>query len=120
MSGQALQRIPCASVEPHELIRSARHARGLTQAELAFRAGTSQQTISRLELGVEDPTWGRLRALLLALGERPVLGREPLGHQLEPRDLAYARALSVDERLESAAIAIEAAQELRASVAAGD
>lgn len=104
-------------MEPHELIRSARFEHGLTQAELAFRAGTSQQTISRLECGAEDPTWGRLRALLLALGERPVLDREPLGHQLEPRDLAYARGLSIDDRLEGAAIAIETAQDIRDSVA---
>jgi len=103
-------------VEPSDLIRQARESQGLTQAELAFRAGTSQQTISRLERGGEDPTWGRLRTLLLALGRRPTLSTEPLPHQLDPRDLDYAQALSVDDRLEGAAIAIEAAQQLRASV----
>ncbi len=103
-------------MQPVDLIREAREARGLSQAELAFRAGTSQQTISRLERGDEDPTWGRLCALLLALGLRPTLDAEPLSHDLDPRDLAYAEALSVDDRLEGAAIAIEAAGELRASI----
>ncbi len=103
-------------MEPAELIRQAREAQGLTQAALAFRAGTSQQAISRLERGDEDPTWGRLRTLLLVLGRQPSLDTEPLSHQLDPRDLDYARALSIDDRLEGAAIAIEAAQELRASV----
>lgn len=106
-------------MEPAALIRQAREARGLTQGQLAFRAGTSQQTISRLERGDEEPTWGRLRALLLALGMRPTLDAQPLSHQLDQRDLDYARALGVDDRLEGAAIAIEAAQELRASLAEG-
>ncbi len=106
-------------MEPSDLIRQAREAHGLTQAELAFRAGTSQQTISRLERGDEDPTWGRLRMLLLAMGRRPTLSTEPLPHQLDPRDLDYARALNVDDRLEGAAIALEAAQEIRASVKEG-
>lgn len=104
-------------MEPSELIRRSREARGLTQAQLAFRAATSQQTISRLERGDEDPTWGRLRELLLALGMRPTLDAEPLGHQLDPRDLEYARRLAIDDRLEGATIAAEAAHELRASVA---
>ncbi len=106
-------------MEPLDLIRRARKAQGLTQAELAFRAGTSQQTISRLERGDEDPTWGRLRSLLLALGKIPTLDAQPLSHQLHPRDLEYARALSIDDRLEGAVIAIETAHELRASVAHG-
>lgn len=108
--------IQCGSLEPSDLIRRAREAGGLSQAQLAFRAGTSQQAISRLERGDEDPTWGRLRMLLLALGMRPTLDAEPLGHDLDPRDLEYARELGLDDRLEGAAIAIEAAQELRASV----
>lgn len=106
-------------VEPLDLIRRARQEQGLTQAALAFRAGTSQQTISRLERGDEDPTWGRLRSLLLALGKSPALDDEPLRHQLDPRDLEYARALSIDDRLEGAVIAIETAHELRASLAHG-
>lgn len=105
-------------MEPSELIRRAREARGLTQAQLAFRAATSQQTISRLERGDEDPTWGRLRRLLLALGMRPTLDAEPLDHRLDQRDLEYALGLSIDDRLTGAAIAVDASQQLRASVEA--
>lgn len=43
---------------------------GLTQAELARRAGTSQPVISAYEHGRRDPTLGTLRKLVEAGGER--------------------------------------------------
>ncbi|HEY7916760.1 MAG TPA: helix-turn-helix transcriptional regulator [Acidimicrobiales bacterium] len=52
------------------LIHSVRRRRGLTQAELARRAGTSQPVISAYEHGRRDPTYETLRKLIEAGGER--------------------------------------------------
>ena len=54
-----------------ELIKEARTRKGLSQRQLALRAGTSQSAIDRIERGVQDVTWGRLCRLMLALGEEP-------------------------------------------------
>ena len=47
-----------------------RRRRGLTQAALARRAGTSQPVVSAYEHGRRDPTFGTLRRLVEAGGER--------------------------------------------------
>jgi uncharacterized protein len=59
---------------PAEVIRNARHRRGLSQAALARRAGTSQPVISAYEHGRRDPTTSTLRRLVAASGERLELG----------------------------------------------
>lgn len=51
-----------------KLIKEARTAAGLTQAELARRAGTSQPTVAAYESGGKVPTVGTLERLLLAGG----------------------------------------------------
>ena len=56
-------------MDPSELIRAVRRRGGLTQAELARRAGTSQPVISAYEHGHRDPTFGTLRRLIAASGE---------------------------------------------------
>ena len=57
-------------MDPSELIRAVRRRGGLTQAELARRAGTSQPVVSAYEHGRRDPTFGTLRRLVAAGGER--------------------------------------------------
>jgi len=52
------------------IIRAVRRRQGLTQAELARRAGTSQPVISAYEHGRRDPTYQTLRKLVEAGGER--------------------------------------------------
>jgi transcriptional regulator with XRE-family HTH domain len=52
-----------------ELLREARLRHGVTQAELARRAGTSQAHVSRIERGVVSPSVDTLGGLLRALGE---------------------------------------------------
>lgn len=53
-----------------ELIRQARLAAGLTQAELARRAGTSQPAVARYESGEVSPSVRTLERLLYALGRQ--------------------------------------------------
>lgn len=50
-----------------------RRRQGLTQAELAQRAGTSQPVVSAYEHARRDPTFGTLRRLLAAGGEHLIL-----------------------------------------------
>ena len=52
------------------LIRSARAAAGLSQAELAKRASTSQPALARYETGTTLPTLPTLERLLSACGRR--------------------------------------------------
>jgi predicted nucleotidyltransferase/DNA-binding XRE family transcriptional regulator len=51
-------------------IRRARTTAGLTQAELAFRAGTSQPALARYETGASLPALPTLERLLAACGYR--------------------------------------------------
>ncbi len=72
---------------------------GLSQRELAYRAGTSQAAIARIESGAEDITWTRLRSILSAMGEQPVLGRKRLASRYDFDDLMLDRAMSAESRL---------------------
>lgn len=58
---------------PGELLRKARRRHGVSQAQLATRAGTTQSAISRIESGGTSPTVETLRELLFLLGEDLVL-----------------------------------------------
>lgn len=60
-----------------ELLRTVRARRGLTQVQLAHRAGTSQSVISAYEHGHRDPSVSTLRRLIEAGGERLVLSSSP-------------------------------------------
>lgn len=85
-----------------ELVRTARERRGLTQRRLALRAGTSQDAISRIERGAEEPSWERLRELLWVLGEEATIETAPVFARLGADELATARALTPTERLHEA------------------
>jgi transcriptional regulator with XRE-family HTH domain len=50
------------------LVREARKRAGLTQAELAARAGTTQSAIARVESGAVSPSLERLTRLVQAAG----------------------------------------------------
>jgi transcriptional regulator with XRE-family HTH domain len=82
------------------LLRQRRQAHGLSQRELAIRAGTRQATISRIENGHEIPTVQRLDQLLTALGERLECRAVPLDAERPDDDLQADRARSMSERLE--------------------
>lgn len=55
------------------LIERARRARGLTQVELAARAGTSQATLSAYERGLKSPTLKVTNRILAAAGHELAL-----------------------------------------------
>jgi len=82
------------------LIRDARHAAGLTQAELAKRAMTTQPAVAAYERGARIPTLSTLRRLL-----------EACDHDLQL--LAHPRMRRGAASLEQLAPAIE--QELAAA-----
>jgi hypothetical protein len=75
-------------VDAASLIREARHGAGLTQAQLAARAGTSQPAVARYESGEASPSVRTLERLLRAAGQRVRLASEPAG---EAADLTNER-----------------------------
>jgi ribosome-binding protein aMBF1 (putative translation factor) len=58
-------------------VRAARHKAGMSQVELAKRAGTSQPSIARLERGLVSPTVISLDRIARALGAELVVDFEP-------------------------------------------
>lgn len=71
-------------VDPAALLRAVRRRQGLTQAELARRAGTSQPVVSAYEHGRRDPTFGTLAKLVAAGGERLQIDAVPHAADLVP------------------------------------
>jgi transcriptional regulator with XRE-family HTH domain len=78
-------------MEAGSTLRSARKRAGLTQGELAERAGTSQATISAYEKGSKQPSVATFSRLLAAAGSRLAVeqARAPLA---EPSPAELARA----------------------------
>ena len=64
-----------------KLLRDARLDAGLTQREVAERAGTSQPAIARYEAGRSLPDIDTLQRLLMACGRRLVLTADPVDAQ---------------------------------------
>lgn len=66
------------------VIRNVRRRQGLSQAQLARRAGTSQPVISAYEHGRRDPGYETLRKLVEAAGERLRVDAVPTANDLLP------------------------------------
>ncbi len=58
------KKIDTAEVELTSMLQQARRERGLTQKQLADRAGTSQASISRVENDLSDATYSTLRKIV--------------------------------------------------------
>jgi transcriptional regulator with XRE-family HTH domain len=86
-------------VRPGALIRERRIANGLTQEQLALRAGSTQAAISRLEREEISPTFETFERLLAVMGEEAdlVVGRAEADHDRER--LISLRARPATERL---------------------
>lgn len=85
---------------PGELLRDARQRHGLTQAQLAARARTSQAAISRIERGLVSPSVGTLAELLDLMGEQLVLEAHQIDYGHDRTLLRENLARSVSERLD--------------------
>jgi transcriptional regulator with XRE-family HTH domain len=85
-----------------ELVRVLRERHRLSQAALAYRAGTTQQAISRIELGLVSPTVEMLTRLAGACGEELALDARPRALPFEDAQLAEQAALPMCDRLELA------------------
>jgi len=85
---------------PGAMIRSTRERHGLTQAQLALRAGTSQNAVSRIERDEISPSVDTVQRLLGAMGERLELSVRRLDGDFDPDHLADSMAQTMSERLE--------------------
>jgi transcriptional regulator with XRE-family HTH domain len=84
-----------------EVVRDARRRAGISQRELAIRAGTSQAAVSFTESGRREPSFESFVALMASLGWRPELSLVPLAEpDSDPRQLQAQAALTPSERLE--------------------
>jgi transcriptional regulator with XRE-family HTH domain len=88
-------------------IRKARRKAGMSQVELAARAGTSQATLSAYEAGRKAPTVITLSHLLSAAGFRlstepdPKRVRRPSERELEQQGRTLMQVISLAEALPS-------------------
>jgi transcriptional regulator with XRE-family HTH domain len=81
-------------MSPGTLIRATRERHRLTQTQLALRAGTSQNAVSRAERDEISPSVDTLQRLLAAMGVRRIEGDFDSDH------LADSIAQTMSERLE--------------------
>jgi transcriptional regulator with XRE-family HTH domain len=88
-------------LNPAELVRRARLAAGLTQRELAQRAGTAQSVVARVETGQTSPSMNTLERLLAAAGHelRADLVMRPVADSHMMDDVARILGLSPEQRL---------------------
>src|SRR4051794_26422612 len=67
-------------------LKELREAAGLTQKQLAEKAGMGQRTVSALEQGLSDPIWSTAIALAKALGaDLRAFLEEPSGPPADPK-----------------------------------
>jgi transcriptional regulator with XRE-family HTH domain len=71
-----------------ELLRTVRRRHGLSQAQLAARARTSQAAISRIERGQVSPSVATLTTLLDLIGEELALDATPIDYGTTGRSSA--------------------------------
>jgi transcriptional regulator with XRE-family HTH domain len=84
------------------LVRDLRARHGLSQSALAYRAGTTQQAVSRIEHGRVSPTVEMLARIAAAVGEDLVLDARQRQVPFDSEQLASATQSPMAERLERA------------------
>jgi transcriptional regulator with XRE-family HTH domain len=85
-------------MQPSTLVKQARVAAGLTQAELAERAGVKQPEIARLESARANPRIATLDRVVAAAGHSLILGLDR-GFGIDETLIAGSLELSPFERL---------------------
>jgi transcriptional regulator with XRE-family HTH domain len=88
-------------MSPATIIREARRAAGLSQAQLAARLDTTQSAIARLEHPGSNPRIETLDAAVRATGRRLALEALPLTPGIDEDQIRARLALSPAERLSS-------------------
>ena len=84
-----------------DIIRRTREEAGIGQRELAVRSRTSQGAVSRIENGLEEPSYERFTQIMRALGYAPGLELRRLAeHDAEPRQLMEQARKSPQERFD--------------------
>jgi len=87
---------------PGQLLKAARERRGVSQARLAIRAGTTQSAISRIERDHVSPSVETLRELLHLLGEDLTLGISEREYGIDRSQVRERFRLTPAERVEYA------------------
>lgn len=85
---------------PGALLHDARKRHGVSQQDLARRAGTTQSAISRIERGGVSPTVETLSELLHLVGEDLVLAARPTDSGIDRSLIRANLALNPQERLD--------------------
>jgi transcriptional regulator with XRE-family HTH domain len=83
-------------------VRELRDRHGLSQAQLAYRAGTSQQALSRIEARQSSPSIALLERLAAACGEELQLRSQPRSVPFDPEQLATEVSDPIEMRAERA------------------
>jgi len=99
-----------------DLVREARRRAGLSQRELADRAGTTQSAIARLESGRTSPAFDTVVRLIKLCGYRLLVTLDPY----DDSDIAQAEALlrlSPEARLEQLTRSVGHLRQLQREVA---
>lgn len=86
--------------DPGALLTAARKRHGLTQAQLAARARTSQAAISRIERDLVSPSVDTLASLVDLMGEELELGATPIDYGHDVTLLEQNLARTPDERID--------------------
>jgi len=86
-------------IDAAALVREARRRQGISQAQLALRAGTSQHAVSLIERGLRRPSLDTLDRLLLVTGHRLGGGLEVVETEEDPIHLAAGQRRDAGERL---------------------
>ena len=98
-----------------DLLREARLRSGLTQQQLATRAGTSQSAIARWESGAVQPSLERLRELIRACGLELTYGLANYDDSYDEWIERYLQ-LSPEERVRQSIDRAGVVRELQAAV----
>lgn len=88
-------------MDPGTLLRQSRASAGLTQGEVARRAGTTQAAVARVERGRVSPTVRTLQRLLAATGRELALATAPAGSGIDETLIERQLRLSPAERLKA-------------------
>jgi transcriptional regulator with XRE-family HTH domain len=83
-----------------QLIRSARQAEGLTQAQLARRLGITQPSVARLEAAGDNVTLATLQRALFVMNRTLELRSAQMPSSVDETQIVEALALTPGERLE--------------------